>query len=151
MTEPILQIRSLTKHFPQATEHHFWRRARQSWLHAVDNVDFSIGPGETVGLVGESGCGKSTPVRLVAHLIDPSGGGIGFDGTEIGGIPARKSPIRYAGSAGGAAQSSRRECTRRQVWPDFPTNCSADSRINYLAVRRRGSALPALWRSSRGC
>ena len=91
MTEPVLEIRSLTKHFPvQRAEHHFWRRSAQSWLHAVDNVDFSIGPGETVGLVGESGCGKSTLVRLVARLIDPSGGGIGFDGTEIGGIPARK-------------------------------------------------------------
>src|SRR6202047_2336406 len=57
MTEPVLQIRSLTKHFPvKCAEHHFWRCARQSWLHAVDNVDFSIGPGETVGLVGESGC-----------------------------------------------------------------------------------------------
>jgi ABC-type glutathione transport system ATPase component len=91
MTEPVLQIRGRTKHFPvKRAEHHFWRCARQSWLHAVDNVDFSIGPGETVGLVGESGCGKSTLVRLVARLIDPSGGGIGFDGAEIGGIPARK-------------------------------------------------------------
>ncbi len=91
MTEPVLEIRSLTKHFPvKRAEHHLWRRARQSWLHAVDIVDFSIGPGETVGLVGESGCGKSTLVRLVARLIDPSGGGMGFDGTEIGGIPARK-------------------------------------------------------------
>jgi oligopeptide/dipeptide ABC transporter ATP-binding protein len=91
MTEPVLEIRSLTKHFPvKRAEHHLWRRASQSWLHAVDKVDFSIGPGETVGLVGESGCGKSTLVRLVARLIDPSGGGIGFDGTEIAGIPARK-------------------------------------------------------------
>ena len=80
MTQPFLDIRSLTKHFPvKRAEHHFWRRARRSWLHAVDNVDFSIGPGETVGLVGESGCGKSTLVRLVARLLDPSGGGIGFD------------------------------------------------------------------------
>jgi ABC-type glutathione transport system ATPase component len=92
MTEPpVLQIRGLTKHFRvKRAEHHFWRCAHQSWLHAVDNVDFSIGPGETIGLVGESGCGKSTLVRLVARLIDPGGGGIGFDGAEIGGIPARK-------------------------------------------------------------
>ena len=91
MTQPVLEIRNLIKHFPvKRAQHHFWRRTRQSWLHAVDNVDFSIGSGETVGLVGESGCGKSTLVRLVARLLDPSGGGIGFDGTEIGGIPARK-------------------------------------------------------------
>jgi len=57
MTEPVLQIRGLTKHFPvKRAEHHFWRCARQTGLHAVDNVDFSIGPGETVGLVGEAGC-----------------------------------------------------------------------------------------------
>jgi peptide/nickel transport system ATP-binding protein len=91
MTQPVLEIRSLTKHFPvKRAGHRFWHRTRQSWLRAVDNVDFSIGPGETAGLVGESGCGKSTLVRLAARLIDPSGGGIGFDGTEIGGVPARK-------------------------------------------------------------
>ncbi len=90
MTEPVLDIRSLTKHFPvNRGERHFWVRARQSWLHAVDSVDFSIGPGETVGLVGEFGCGKSTLVRLVARLLDPSGGSIEFDGEEIGEIPAR--------------------------------------------------------------
>src|ERR1700730_1022674 len=91
MTGPIHDIRSLTKHFPvKRGERHFWARARQSWLHAVDSVDFSIGPGETVGLVGESGCGKSTLVRLVARLLDPSGCSIGFKGKELGGIPARK-------------------------------------------------------------
>ena len=91
MTEPVLDVRNLTKHFPvKRGERHFWARAPQSWLHAVDNVDFSIGPGETVGLVGKSGCGKSTLVRLVARLLDPSDGNIGFDGAEIGGIPARK-------------------------------------------------------------
>jgi oligopeptide/dipeptide ABC transporter ATP-binding protein len=91
MTRPVLDIRKLTKHFPvKRGQRHFWARAPQSWLHAVDSVDFSIGPGETVGLVGESGCGKSTLVRLVARLLDPSDGDIGFDGATIGGIPARK-------------------------------------------------------------
>jgi oligopeptide/dipeptide ABC transporter ATP-binding protein len=91
MNQPILDIRSLTKHFPvKRASQHFWRRAAHSMLHAVDDVDFSIGPGETVGLVGESGCGKSTLVRLVARLIDPSGGHIGFDGEDIGAVPARK-------------------------------------------------------------
>jgi ABC-type dipeptide/oligopeptide/nickel transport system ATPase component len=59
-------------------------------LHAVNGISFAIGRGETVGLVGESGCGKSTVVRLIARLIDASDGSIGFEGEEIGGVPARR-------------------------------------------------------------
>ena len=70
--------------------HRFWRRGgAPSLLHAVDGVSFTIGHGETVGLVGESGCGKSTVVRLIARLIDPSDGSIRFDGVEIAAVPAR--------------------------------------------------------------
>src|SRR5216684_130116 len=98
MTEPILEIRGLTRRFPiKRAEHRPWRRARTSWLHAVDGVEFAIAPGETVGLVGESGCGKSTLVRLVTRLIDPTSGNIGFAGNEIGAIPARRfarTPLR---------------------------------------------------------
>jgi oligopeptide/dipeptide ABC transporter ATP-binding protein len=68
-----------------------WGRDRhQPLLHAVAGVGFTIGRGETVGLVGESGCGKSTLVRLLARLIDPSAGTIRFDGEEIGAVPARR-------------------------------------------------------------
>jgi oligopeptide/dipeptide ABC transporter ATP-binding protein len=59
-------------------------------LHAVDGVDLAIRPGESVGLVGESGCGKSTMVRLLAKLIDPSDGAILFDGRDIAPIPLRR-------------------------------------------------------------
>ena len=72
-------------------KHRIWRRAAApSFLHAVDDVSFSIARGETVGLVGESGCGKSTIVRLIARLIDASDGSIRFDGEEIGRVPARR-------------------------------------------------------------
>ena len=91
MTEPILEIRSLTRRFPvKRAGQRPWRRAKMSWLHAVDGVAFAISPGETAGLVGESGCGKSTLVRLVTRLIDPSSGNIAFAGNEIGEIPARR-------------------------------------------------------------
>jgi oligopeptide/dipeptide ABC transporter ATP-binding protein len=91
MTEPILDIRGLTRRFPvKRSVSHFGRRTEQSWLHAVDGVDFTIMPGETVGLVGESGCGKSTLVRLVTRLLDPTDGAIEFAGTPIGAIPARR-------------------------------------------------------------
>jgi peptide/nickel transport system ATP-binding protein len=59
-------------------------------LHAVDDISFAIDRGESVGLVGESGCGKSTVVRLVARLIDPSAGTIRFADDDIGGIAARR-------------------------------------------------------------
>jgi oligopeptide/dipeptide ABC transporter ATP-binding protein len=58
-------------------------------LHAVDEVSFSIGRGETVGLVGESGCGKSTLVRLINRLLDPTSGSIRLAGTDLAGLKAR--------------------------------------------------------------
>jgi oligopeptide/dipeptide ABC transporter ATP-binding protein len=58
-------------------------------LHAVDEVTFTIGRGETVGLVGESGCGKSTLVRLINRLLDPTSGSIRLGGTELADLRAR--------------------------------------------------------------
>jgi oligopeptide/dipeptide ABC transporter ATP-binding protein len=58
-------------------------------LHAVDEVTFTIGRGETVGLVGESGCGKSTLVRLVNRLLDPTSGSIRLGGIELSDLKAR--------------------------------------------------------------
>jgi oligopeptide/dipeptide ABC transporter ATP-binding protein len=87
---PLLAVDGLRKLYPVGT-HRIWRRGdAPSFLHAVDGVSFTIGRGETVGLVGESGCGKSTVVRLIARLIDVSDGSIRFDGDEIGGMPARQ-------------------------------------------------------------
>jgi peptide/nickel transport system ATP-binding protein len=65
-------------------------RGTRRWLHAVDDVSFSIERGECVGLVGESGCGKSTLVRLLARLVDPTAGRVVFDGRDVGAIPARR-------------------------------------------------------------
>jgi|HubBroStandDraft_1064217.scaffolds.fasta_scaffold89907_2 oligopeptide/dipeptide ABC transporter ATP-binding protein len=87
---PLLAVDGLRKLY-QVNARRFWRRgAAPSFLHAVDGVSFNIGHGETVGLVGESGCGKSSVVRLIARLIDITDGSIRFDGEEIGGVPARR-------------------------------------------------------------
>ena len=74
MTAPILAVERLSKHFPMGRGHK---------VHAVNDVGFTIHPGQTVGLVGESGSGKSTIGRTVLRLLEPTGGRIVFDGQDI--------------------------------------------------------------------
>ena len=80
MAEPVLQVRDLKKHFPVRTG--LLQRAAGT-VFAVDGVSFSIDEGETLGLVGESGCGKSTVGRTVLRLIDPTDGEIRIGGNDI--------------------------------------------------------------------
>jgi oligopeptide/dipeptide ABC transporter ATP-binding protein len=87
--DSLLVVDGLRKLYPIGRRRLF-AGASPAQLHAVDGVSFAIGRSETVGLVGESGCGKSTVVRLVARLIDPSAGSIRFAGDEIGAISARR-------------------------------------------------------------
>src|SRR5918995_32032 len=76
-TEPILQVSGLHKQFPVKLG--LFKRGAVS---AVDGVSFDVYPGETLGIVGESGCGKSTTARLILRLIDPTAGEIMFDGQD---------------------------------------------------------------------
>jgi oligopeptide/dipeptide ABC transporter ATP-binding protein len=80
MTEPVLDVRDLKKHFPLRKR--LLQRSRGT-VFAVDGVSFSICEGETLGLVGESGCGKSTVGRTVLRLIEPTGGAIRVSGDDI--------------------------------------------------------------------
>ena len=77
---PLVEVRDLVKHFP-VTGGLLQRTIGQ--VRAVDGVSFSIRRGETLGLVGESGCGKTTVGRLLLRLIDPTSGTILFDGADI--------------------------------------------------------------------
>jgi peptide/nickel transport system ATP-binding protein len=77
---PLLEVRGLTKHFP--VRGGVFMRTR-GHVHAVDDVSFSVAPGETLGLVGESGCGKSTVGKAVLRLIQPTAGQVLFEGRDV--------------------------------------------------------------------
>lgn len=73
MSETLLAVRNLKKYF----------KTPRGMLHAVDNVSFDIGKGKTLGIVGESGCGKSTTGRSILRLIEPTSGEVIFQGEDI--------------------------------------------------------------------
>jgi peptide/nickel transport system ATP-binding protein/oligopeptide transport system ATP-binding protein len=79
-TRALLEITDLVKHYPVRSG---VLRRSVGTVHAVDGVSFSVGVGETLGLVGESGCGKSTVARSVLRLVEPSSGSIRLDGEDI--------------------------------------------------------------------
>ena len=80
---PVLEVRDLKKHFP-VRKGILAREVAQ--VKAVDGISFAIRPGETLGLVGESGCGKSTAGKLILRLIEPTSGEILINGTRIDGL-----------------------------------------------------------------
>jgi oligopeptide transport system ATP-binding protein len=76
----LLEVRNLKVHFP--VRHGMFSHARPQ-VQAVDDVSFSIAPGETLGLVGESGCGKTTLGRAIVRLVEPTAGSVLFEGEDI--------------------------------------------------------------------
>jgi oligopeptide transport system ATP-binding protein len=79
MSQPLLEVRGLKKYFPVQTG--FW--GREKVVRAVDGVHLTVYPGETLSIVGESGCGKSTTGRCILRLIEPTEGEILFQGRDI--------------------------------------------------------------------
>src|SRR5206468_4446274 len=86
-TAPLLAVSNLQVHFPV-------RRgilARTvDYIRAVDGVSFNVYRGQTLGLVGESGCGKTTTGRAILRLIEPTGGSVMYGGIDLGQLPARE-------------------------------------------------------------
>jgi oligopeptide/dipeptide ABC transporter ATP-binding protein len=85
---PLLQLENLTMHFKAKGEGLLARGTK--WVQAVDGVNLTVHPGETLGLVGESGCGKSTTARLVTRLLEPTAGKILYQGVDIAHMSERQ-------------------------------------------------------------
>src|SRR4051812_8585976 len=90
MTETLLRAEGLTRHFRVG------KLMSKQTLHAVDDVDLSIGRGEIVALVGESGSGKSTIARLLALVYQPTRGEVWFEGKPLSRLRGRKSKLAYS-------------------------------------------------------
>jgi len=82
---PLLEVKALTKHFVISRD---MRGRPLETLHAVDSVSFFVNPGEVFGLVGESGCGKTTVGKMICGMLEPTAGEIWFDGRDITGASA---------------------------------------------------------------
>jgi peptide/nickel transport system ATP-binding protein len=93
---PLMRVENLVKEYPRPQGGSLFAKlmgkaeAPKAPFRAVDGISFSVAKGETLGLVGESGCGKSTTSMMITRLIDKTSGSILFDGTDIGAIPAKQ-------------------------------------------------------------
>ena len=79
LTEPFLRVEELAKTFPAGGS----GRAKRPPIRAVDGISFDVASGETLALVGETGCGKSTAARCVLRLVEPSAGRVLLDGRDL--------------------------------------------------------------------
>jgi len=84
MSAPVLEVQDLQKHFPVGTGSVL--RRKTGWVKAVESVNFTIEAGQTLGLIGESGCGKTTTAKLILLQERPTAGTIKFEGEDIGGL-----------------------------------------------------------------
>ncbi len=87
MAPPVLEVRGLQKHFPVRPG---WLGRGAAWVKAVDGVDFAIHAAETLGLIGESGCGKTTTSKLILLQERPTAGAIAFEGRDIADLKGKQ-------------------------------------------------------------
>ena len=171
----LLEVKNLKVYFP--VKPGMFSRARE-FVKAVDDVSFSIAPGETLGLVGESGCGKTTLGRAIVRLVEPTAGEISLDGENIltderlgiaraaaevpddfpgpyGSLNPRMTVEQIVGEALDIHKLTDSSSARQKEF----LNCSRMSastrftrsviRMNFPAVNVNASASRARWRSSR--
>jgi oligopeptide/dipeptide ABC transporter ATP-binding protein len=87
-SEPLLEVKDLVKHFPVKSSGVIRRVIGQ--VQAVDGVSFTVGKGQSLGLVGESGCGKTTTGRVITKLYEPTSGSMTFEGTDLAPLSAKE-------------------------------------------------------------
>src|SRR5688500_2531097 len=93
MSDALIEVRDLVKHFPVTRGIIFQKQIGA--VHAVDGVSFDVMRGETLGIVGETGCGKTTTARLITRLLEPTSGTIRYDGEDISALSRRQlKPLR---------------------------------------------------------
>ncbi len=118
MSAPLLQVNDLKKHFP-VRGGLFSRKS--DWVHAVDGVSFEIDRGETLALVGESGCGKSTVGRAILRLFDITAGQVVLDGQRIDDLSTRRAAAACAAACRWSSRirsrASIRACACAICWP----------------------------------
>ena len=90
-TSPLLQVRNLRKHYTTPKR---WLRPARPAIQAVDGVSFDVARGETLSLVGESGCGKTTTAKSVLRLVEPSAGSVQLDGEDLLSLAAEDMRMR---------------------------------------------------------
>ncbi len=90
MSAPLLEVENLTKYFTLNGDMVSRIASKTQTLKAVDNISFHVKAGETLGLVGESGCGKSTTGRLITRLVEPTSGSIRFKGEDLLGFDGKQ-------------------------------------------------------------
>ena len=117
MSQPLLEVKNLRKYF----------KTPKGMLHAVDDVTFTIEKGKTLGVVGESGCGKSTTGRAILRLIEPTAGEVLFEGQDV---------VKLS------AEEMRKKRTDMQIifqdpFSIFPSSYCGIKKYTYLCTRKR--------------
>ena len=81
MAAPVIELKGVEKHYPVGTG--LFSARKVNWVKAVDGITFAVNEGETLGVIGESGCGKTTTAKLILLQVSPTAGTIAFDGVDI--------------------------------------------------------------------
>lgn len=138
---PLVEVEGLAKHFPVAGSVF---RKPSGFVHAVDGVSFRIGRGESLGLVGESGCGKTTVGKLLVRLLEPTAGSISFRFPDASGDEDPGEPVDAATLRGRRLRDFRRQV--QLIFQDpygsmNPRRTIYDTIAEPLSVQRIGNAL----------